>query len=141
MNHTKIDTADIDSRRRELSAGGLGIVVALLVCRGIDFSCVSTGGPIQLYTNPSLCSKSKDDEISSVVARHRWSVGINPSTGPPSTMDEDVLVLRASRRFTQAPILTSLGAISRHRDPSTTPSTHHAAAFATLAAPKCAAFV
>ena len=41
---------------RELSNGGLGIAVALLVCRQIDFSCVSTGGPIQLYArNTSSC--------------------------------------------------------------------------------------
>ena len=50
MTFTKLDPADLDSPCRELSSGGLGIVVALLVCRGIKFLCVSTGGPIQLYT-------------------------------------------------------------------------------------------
>ena len=51
MNFTKIVKADLDSPRRELSNGGLGIVVACLGCRGINFSCVSTGGPIQLYVD------------------------------------------------------------------------------------------
>ena len=37
MHPTKIVTADLDSPRRELSNGGLGIVVALLVRPGIDF--------------------------------------------------------------------------------------------------------
>ena len=41
--------ADLDSPRRELSNGGLGIVVALLVRWQIDFLSVYTGGPIQLY--------------------------------------------------------------------------------------------
>ena len=36
--------------------------------------------------------------------------GINLSTRTPSTMDEDRLVLRASRRPTRAPTLASLGA-------------------------------
>ena len=39
----------LDSSRRELSNGGLRIVVTLLVRRGIDFVCVSTGGSTQLY--------------------------------------------------------------------------------------------
>ena len=39
MSPTKIDQADLDSPRRELSNGGHGIVVALLVRWGIDF-CV-----------------------------------------------------------------------------------------------------
>ena len=51
MGRTKIVPADLDSSRRELSNRGLGIIVALLFRRGIDFSCASTGGPIQLY-NP-----------------------------------------------------------------------------------------
>ena len=37
MNFTKIDKADFYSPRRELSNGGLGIVVALLVCWQIIF--------------------------------------------------------------------------------------------------------
>ena len=32
IDHTKIDKADLDSSRRELSVGGLGFVVALSVC-------------------------------------------------------------------------------------------------------------
>ena len=48
ISFTKIYQADLDSPRRELSNGGLGIVVTLLVPRQIDFSCVSTWGPIQL---------------------------------------------------------------------------------------------
>ena len=48
MNHAKIGTAYLDSPRRELSNGGLGIVVALTVFSEINFSCVFTVGPIQL---------------------------------------------------------------------------------------------
>ena len=40
---------DLNSPRRELSNGGLGFILALLIRPGIDLSCVSTGGPIQLY--------------------------------------------------------------------------------------------
>ena len=40
---------DLNSPHQELSNGGPDIVVAHLVLPGIDFSCVSTGGPIQLY--------------------------------------------------------------------------------------------
>ena len=36
---TKIDQADLDSPRRELSNGVLGIVVALTVFSGINFLC------------------------------------------------------------------------------------------------------
>ena len=56
-------------------------------------------------------------------------------------MDEDGLVLRASRRSTRAPILASLGARIGVRDSSATSSTHRAAAFAALSAPKRVAFV
>ena len=43
MDHTKIGTAYLDSPCQELSDGGLGIVVALLVRWGIDF-CVRALG-------------------------------------------------------------------------------------------------
>ena len=46
---TKVDHSDLNSPRRELSNGGLKNVAALLVLRQIDFSCASTGDPIQLY--------------------------------------------------------------------------------------------
>ena len=49
MNFRKIVKADLDFPRRELSNGGLGIVVAFMFFSGIIFVCVSTGGPIQLY--------------------------------------------------------------------------------------------
>ena len=39
MDDTKLDPEDLDSPCRELSNSGFGIVVALPVCRGIDF-CV-----------------------------------------------------------------------------------------------------
>ena len=39
MDHTKIDTADLDSPCRELSNNGLGIAVALLVRQGINVVC------------------------------------------------------------------------------------------------------
>ena len=38
MNFTKIDQADLDSPHRELSNGGLGIVVALMFFLGLFFS-------------------------------------------------------------------------------------------------------
>ena len=49
MSFTKIDQADLDSPRRELSNGGHGIVVALLVRWGIKFLSARIGRPIQLY--------------------------------------------------------------------------------------------
>ena len=48
IKFTKIDQANLDSPRRELSNGSLGIVVAFLVRRQNNFSRVATGGPIQL---------------------------------------------------------------------------------------------
>ena len=50
MNDTKVDPEDLDSPRRELSNGGLGIIVVLLVRPRINFSCVFTGGP----SNPAV---------------------------------------------------------------------------------------
>ena len=67
---------------------------------------------------------------------HDQACGINPSTGTPSAVDEDRLVLRASRRPTRALILASLGARIGVRDSSAMPSTHRADAFAVLSAPK-----
>ena len=72
---------------------------------------------------------------------HGRPCDINPSTGTPSTMDEDGLVLRDSRRPTRAPILASLGARLGVQDSSATSSTHRTDAFAALSAPKCIAFV
>ena len=46
---SKIYQVDIDFSHQELSVRGLEFIVALLVFRGIDFSCASTRGPIQLY--------------------------------------------------------------------------------------------
>ena len=59
MNLTKTVKADFDSLRRELSNGGLRIVVALSVFSRINFSCVSTGGPIQLYPLTGASSPNK----------------------------------------------------------------------------------
>ena len=72
---------------------------------------------------------------------HGRARGINLSTGTPSVIDEDELVLRASRRPTRALILASLGARIGVRDSSATSSTHRTDAFAALSAPKCVAFV
>ena len=44
IDHTKIYPADLGSSYLELSVDGLGFVVALLLCPGINFSCASTGG-------------------------------------------------------------------------------------------------
>ena len=44
MDHTKVDTAYLDFSRRELSDGGLGIVVALAVFfRNLFFVCLYWG--------------------------------------------------------------------------------------------------
>ena len=94
--------------------------------------------------NPkNSCSKSKDDKISSIVARHGRPRGINSSTETSSTMDDGrlVLLLQASQRPTIAPILARLGVRSQDQDPFATLNTHCATAFATLPAPKCVAFV
>ena len=48
MDFTKIVKEDLDSPRRELFGCGLESVVALSVFSGINFSSVSTEGPIQL---------------------------------------------------------------------------------------------
>ena len=50
MDHTEIDTADLDSPRRELSNGGLKSVVALLVRWQINFLSARIGRSIQLYS-------------------------------------------------------------------------------------------
>ena len=61
MNFTKLDQADLDSPRRELSNGGLKIVVALKIFRELIF-CVFLLGvrPIQLQSEkdyvPNLIS-------------------------------------------------------------------------------------
>ena len=49
IDDTTIYPEDLTSPCQEFSNGGLGIVVALLVCSRINVSSVSTGGPIQLY--------------------------------------------------------------------------------------------
>ena len=49
MNHTKIYTAYLNSPRWEFSNGGLGFVVALLVCLGIYFLRACNVGPTHLY--------------------------------------------------------------------------------------------
>ena len=49
MNHTKIYSKALDSLRGEFSNGGLEIVVALLVCPRIDFSCAPTRKTIHIY--------------------------------------------------------------------------------------------
>ena len=41
-DHRKIDPADLNSPRRELSNSGLGIIANLLVSRQIDFSCADS---------------------------------------------------------------------------------------------------
>ena len=46
MNFTKILETDLDSPCRDLSNGGLGIFLALLVCWGVIFSCACTGAQI-----------------------------------------------------------------------------------------------
>ena len=48
MNHTEMYSEDLDSFHRELSNGGLEIVVALLVHLGIYFVCAHSEKAIQM---------------------------------------------------------------------------------------------
>ena len=61
--HRKIDPADLNSSRQELSNGGLGIVVALLVCWQIDFfvgsNWMSNPAVLQLLLGSLLSVTSK----------------------------------------------------------------------------------
>ena len=57
MNFTTIDPADLNSPRRELSNGGLGIVVALLVRWQNDFLSAHIGYPIQLRRYVAILAK------------------------------------------------------------------------------------
>ena len=52
MDHAKIYTAYLDFPRWELSVRGLGFFVAVLVCRGIDFSCACTRVGVQYSCIP-----------------------------------------------------------------------------------------
>ena len=49
MGRTETFPVDLNSPCREISNGGLGFVVALSVRWQINFSCVYSEGPIQLY--------------------------------------------------------------------------------------------
>ena len=60
----KMYKEDLNSPCEELSNGDLEIVVTLLVCWKIDFSCVSRGYSIQLYD--SIVYRQEADE------RQRW---------------------------------------------------------------------
>ena len=48
MNHTQIDTADLDPARQEFFVRSLGFAVTFLICSGTKFLCAPTGGAIQL---------------------------------------------------------------------------------------------
>ena len=54
MSFTKLDQAGLDSPRQEFSNGGLGIVVALLVCLGIDFFVC-----VLLIDNPAVEERTR----------------------------------------------------------------------------------
>ena len=56
MTFTKIDPADLDSPRRELSNGGLKSVIALLVRRQIIFSPARIGRPTRLFAKRGICT-------------------------------------------------------------------------------------
>ena len=57
MNFTKIVKADLDSPRRHLPNGGLGIVVTLLVRWHINYPCAFPGKAIPLYEPQKKYSK------------------------------------------------------------------------------------
>ena len=60
MDHTKIDTTDLDSRRQELSVRGLGFVVSLVARLGIDFSCAFS---VYRAPNPAVLSCYKELQL------------------------------------------------------------------------------
>ena len=51
MTFIKLNQADLDSPRRELSNGGLKSVVTLLVCWQINFLLARNERPIHLYVH------------------------------------------------------------------------------------------
>ena len=76
MNFTKIVKPDLDSPCRELSNGGLGIVVTLLACQKIDFFVF-----FSLIGNPAVChhicrSAGITKEPGHVLYTDNWCTGI-----------------------------------------------------------------
>ena len=65
MDHTTIYPADLNSALRELFASDFGFVVALSARWQIDFACVYSRDPIQMY----ICKKG--GLILTVLLRHR----------------------------------------------------------------------
>ena len=89
MTFTKIDPADLDSPRRELSNGGLKSVVTLLVCWQIISLLARIGRLIQLYGDEvEMClffrkqnvrtSERKSVVDAGVVAAHDRLVTLTP---------------------------------------------------------------
>ena len=64
----------MNSPRRELSNGGLGIVVTLLVACQINYLCASTGSAIQLYVSAALLLLLHQDRRAGTRARRPCSL-------------------------------------------------------------------
>ena len=58
MNHTKIDSADLDSPRRQFFVRGLRFVVALLVFGNQFFMCVYWGSNLAVWYLSGLFLRS-----------------------------------------------------------------------------------
>ena len=71
MGETKLDPRDLDFPCRELSNGGLGIVVAILACWQINVSLTHIERPIQLYC--SLIAYSRYIFVGSYSGVHHHS--------------------------------------------------------------------
>ena len=99
MGHTKIIKGDLDSPHREVSIGGLGVVIALLVRWQTDLSCVSTGGAIQLYRY--ICWQHNSLQLLLQLSASRAFpapvnasvVDISPATGSPAASDVDIVLV------------------------------------------------
>ena len=63
-----MEPRNLDSPRRELSNGVLGIIVALLVCWQINVSCASGWSAIQLYDNFIWSRKMKNSAFVGIVS-------------------------------------------------------------------------
>ena len=66
MDHTKIDSTDLDSLRRELSHDCLGIFVALLVCQGIIFCACLADRQSSCTKDPKLRTKPLGEKNSTL---------------------------------------------------------------------------
>ena len=99
MNFTKIDQADLDSPRQELSNGGLKSVVALLICWGINFQSARIGRPIQLY-----CSTRPDAVVRFMASEMILALHLNASylSEPGAKVGQEATFISKTRQIGKA---------------------------------------